>query len=318
MPKFSCLVGATIQGWMSQKPSSFNSMKRMCLTFNLKDKIKYRRKSWPLVTGGGGVAAGRPSSIFPGVCKSSAFWTASLVWLTKVYTQYSRVKLISEWLRQCLPESSWQKEGRNAFLLTTRITFDGSQTNSQNQLHDSKIRCRQVRRPTPGGLWYTEDRDDRFLSKMSRRTGSICEDESSITGFSAKTTSFAASGSVLRSLQYTYALSLRSGLSVSYRRWSTSFLMHVMNSAGWTIAVMLIDLVKYTRLWRPPFALNLRIQAETCCEIYCVERHVSRIDRSRPMCSYEPYEDSVKPILRLLTGAALCLFIEVTSPVSWN
>lgn len=36
------------------------------------------------------------------------------------------------------------------------------------------------------------------------------------TGFSASTTSLAASGSVLRSLQYTYARSLKSGLSVSY------------------------------------------------------------------------------------------------------
>lgn len=49
---------------------------------------------------------------------------------------------------------------------------------------------------TSGGLWYTDDRVDRLASKVSNKAGSRLLLVSAMTGFSANTTSLAASGSV--------------------------------------------------------------------------------------------------------------------------
>ncbi len=57
----------------------------------------------------------------------------------------------------------------------------------------------------------------KLASRADSRLGSRLLAMSTITGFSASTTSLAASGSVLSKRQYTYARSRRSGLSVSYR-----------------------------------------------------------------------------------------------------
>ena len=56
--------------------------------------------------------------------------------------------------------------------------------------------CRAASWPTSGGLWYTDDRVDRLASKMSSKAGSKLLLVSAMTGFSASTTSLAASGSV--------------------------------------------------------------------------------------------------------------------------
>ena len=56
---------------------------------------------------------------------------------------------------------------------------------------------------TSGGLWYTDDRVDRLASRMSSKAGSRLLLVSAMTGFSASTTSLAASGSVDNSRLHT-------------------------------------------------------------------------------------------------------------------
>lgn len=95
------------------------------------------------------------------------------------------------------------------FIFNNQMIFLSDNARDKRHTYDCDLGGRIFRRedllPSTkalGGLWYTEARLEMLQINSSNSVGSIRSVSSEMSGFSAKTTSLAAAGSVERSLQY--------------------------------------------------------------------------------------------------------------------